>query len=173
MRKAETMRNTQVTLCGKTLMELAIRRRHKDLLDPASVNPEQLASTPTKQDLLDEEIQKLAMRTHLEVQQREDIRRDLAERMKFVPPDLRAVVNVLYWQQDRSKIQQGRKSGKWFKVEIIAVKGSMAVISTGATFFSGKHNQVKELWTHLIWTNFQTRVSEQEHLCCGSLAEVQ
>ena len=36
-----------------------------------------------------EETQKLAMRTHLEVQQREDIRRDLAERMKFVLRDLR------------------------------------------------------------------------------------
>ena len=29
------------------------------------------------------------MKTHLEVQQREDIRRDLAERMKFALPDLR------------------------------------------------------------------------------------
>ena len=68
-------------------------RRPRDLLDPASMNPEQLTSTPTKQDLLDEEIlamdllheaiQKFAMKTHLEVQQREDIRRDLAERMKF------------------------------------------------------------------------------------------
>ena len=52
------------------------------------MNPEQLTSTPTMQDLLNEEIQKLAMRTHLEVhQQREDIRRDLAARMKFVPPE--------------------------------------------------------------------------------------
>ena len=58
------------------------------------MNPEQLTSTPTKQDLVNEEIQKLAMRTHLDVQQREDIRRDLAERMKFVPPDLRAGENV-------------------------------------------------------------------------------
>ena len=53
------------------------------------MNPEQLSSTPNKQDLLNEEIQKLAMRTHLEVQQREDISRHLAERKKFVPPDLR------------------------------------------------------------------------------------
>ena len=29
-------------------------------MDPASMNPEQLTSTPTKQDLLNEEIQKLA-----------------------------------------------------------------------------------------------------------------
>ena len=61
-------------------------RRPRDLLDPASMNPEQLTSTPTKQDFLNEELQKLAMSTHLEVQQREDFRQDLAERMKFVPP---------------------------------------------------------------------------------------
>ena len=58
-------------------------------MDPASLNPEQLTSTSTKQDHLNEKIQNLAMKTHLEVQQREDIRRDLAERMKFVPPELR------------------------------------------------------------------------------------
>ena len=48
-------------------------------MDPASMSPEQLTSTPTKLDVLKEEIQKLAGRTHLEVQQREDIRRYLAE----------------------------------------------------------------------------------------------
>ena len=84
MRKAATVRNTQVTLSGKTPMELAMGRRPRHLMDPASMNPEQLTSTPTKQH-----IQKLAMKTHLEVQQREDIRRDIAESMKFVPPDLR------------------------------------------------------------------------------------
>ena len=116
-------------------MELGMGRRPRDLMDPASMNPEQLTSTPTKHDLLNEEIQKLAMKTHLEIQQREDIRRDLAERMKFVPPDLRTGEHVLYWQEDPSKIQQGRKSGRWLKVEILAVKGSMVVISTGASIF--------------------------------------
>ena len=100
------------------------------------MNPDQLTSTPTKQDLLNEEIQKLAMKTHLEVQQREDIRRDRAERMKFVPPDLRVGEHVcFYWQEEPSKIQQGRKSGRWLKVEILAVKGPMVVISTGASIF--------------------------------------
>ena len=32
--------------------------------------------------------------------------------MKFVPPDLRAGENMCHWQEDPSKIQQGRKSGK-------------------------------------------------------------
>ena len=51
MRKSATVRNTQVTVSGKTL-ELAMVRRPRDLMDPASMNPEQLISTPTKQDLL-------------------------------------------------------------------------------------------------------------------------
>ena len=99
------------------------------------MNQEQLTSTPTKQDLLTEEIQKLAMKTHLEIQQRGDIRRDLAERMKFVPPDLQVGQSVFHWQEDPSKIQQGRKSGKWLKVEIIPIKGTMALFNTGSTVF--------------------------------------
>ena len=99
------------------------------------MNSEQLTSTPTKQDLLNEEIQKMVVKTHFEVQQREDIRRDLAELMKFVPADLRTGENMFCWQEDPSKIQQGRKSGKWLKVEIIAVKDPMALISTSATIF--------------------------------------
>ena len=80
---------------------------------------------------------------HLEVQQREDIRRDLAERMKFVSPDLRAGEHVFYWQEDPSKIQQGRKFGKWMKVEIIAVKRSMAVVNTGATIFQANISKLR------------------------------
>ena len=74
MRNASTVRNTQVTLSVKTPMKLAMGRRPRDLMELAAMNPEQLTSTPTKQDFLKEEIQKLAMRTQLEVQQREDIR---------------------------------------------------------------------------------------------------
>ena len=106
-------------------------------MDPAFMNPEQLTSTPSKQDLLNEENQKLAMKTHLEVQQREDIRRDLAERMKFVPPDLRVGKQMFCWREDPSKIQQGRQSGKWLKVEIIAVKGPHDCYQYWCLHFSG------------------------------------
>ena len=68
-------------------------------------------------------MKKLAMKTHLDVQQREDIRRDRAERVKFVPPDLRVRESVLYWQEDPNEIHQRRKSGTWLKVATIAVKG--------------------------------------------------
>ena len=63
MPQAATVRNTQLTSSRKTPIELAMGRKPTDLLDPASMNPEQLTSTPTKQDLLNEEIQKLAMKT--------------------------------------------------------------------------------------------------------------
>ena len=42
---------------------------------------------------------------------------------------------MFYWQEDPSIIQQGRKSGKWLKVEIVAIMGPMAVINTGSTIF--------------------------------------
>ena len=138
MRKAATVRNTQVTPSGKTPMELAMGKRSRDLMDPASMNPEQLTSTPTKQDLLSEEIQVLVMKTNLEVQQREDFRRDLAEKMAFVPPDLRVEEQVFHWQEDPSKFQQGRQSGTLSIAEIRAVQGSMVIIRIGASVFSSK-----------------------------------
>ena len=54
------------------------------------------------------------MKTHLEIQQREDIRRDPAERMKFVPPDLRTGQHVFYWQEDPNKFQQVGWSFKFY-----------------------------------------------------------
>ncbi len=73
------------------------------------------------------------MKTHLEVQQREDIRRDLAEKMRFVPPNLVPGEKVYYWQEDSSKIKIGKKSGSWIKATIVAVKGSMATINNGTS----------------------------------------
>ena len=68
------------------------------------MNPEQLTSTTTNQDLLNEDVQKLAMRNHLEVQQREDIRRDLAERMKVRSSSRRKCVSLAEQNPARTKI---------------------------------------------------------------------
>ena len=85
----------------------------------------------------------LAMKTHHEVQRREAIRRDLAERMKFVPPDLRVGERVFYWQEDPSKIPQGRNIWKMCEVEIMAVKGIMGVISTGASILQVSASRIR------------------------------
>ena len=134
MRKAARVRNTQVTLSGKRPMESAMGKRPRDFMDPAAMNPEQLTSTPTKQDLLHEEILKLAMMTNLEVRQREDILRDLAERMKCVPPDLRLGKCILLARRSE---QNSATTEIWesLNVGIIAVKGPVVVISTGASIF--------------------------------------
>ena len=46
-------------------------------------------------------------------------------------------------QEDPSKTQQGRKSGKWMKVDISAVEGSMEVISTGASIIQANANKLR------------------------------
>ena len=65
--------------------------------------------------------------------------------MKLVPPDLRVGVSVSYWQDDPSKIQQGRTSGRWLKVEIIAAKHPMPVISTGASISEVNASKLRRL----------------------------
>ena len=82
------------------------------------------------------------MKTRLEVQQREDIRRDLAGRMKFVPPDLRVGESVFYCKKIRATFSKDGRLENGLKVEILAVKGPMVVISTGASIF--QVNETKE-----------------------------
>ena len=50
---------------------------------------------------------------------------------------------MFHWPEDASKIQQGRKSGKWLKVESIAVKGPMTDTSTGATIFQANVSKLR------------------------------
>ena len=58
-----------------------------------------------------------------------------AEGMKFVPQGLNIGEQVFYWREDTSKLQQGRESGKWLKVEIIAVKSVVVVTSIDTSIF--------------------------------------
>ena len=75
------------------------------------------------------------------------------------------------WQEDPSKIQQGRESDKWLKVEILAINGSMAVISTGSTIFQANRSKLRKLSntvdreelrdsrertrSHVLWLSFE------------------
>ena len=55
---------------------------------------------------------------------------------------------MFHWQEDPSKIQQGRKSGKWLCVEIFAVKGPRVVINIGTSMFSGKCQLATKTFGH-------------------------
>ena len=43
----------------------------------------------------------------------------------------------------RARSSKGRKSGKWLKVDIIAVKGRMAVVNTGATILQANMSKLR------------------------------
>ena len=117
--------------------------------------------------------QELAMQTHLEVQQREDIRRDLAERMKFVLPDLRACRRTCVQLARRSE-QNPVRTEIWKMVEggNHCSQGLHGSCQYRCDHASGKHKQAEETIRHWIWKNFRTPVSEQQRLCCGSLVKV-
>ena len=87
--------------------------------------------------------------------------------MKFVPPDLRVGEQMFYWQQDPSKIQKGRKSGKRLKFEIFAVKGTMVVIITGTFILQVNVSKLRRPLDTADLEEQQIRASEQEHLCYG------
>ena len=57
-------------------------------------------------------------------------------------------------------MHQGRNTGKCLKVEIIAVKGPMVVISTGNSFLQLNASKLRRLLDTV-----DLRVREQEHLC--------
>ena len=86
-----------MNLSGKTPMEMAMGRKPRG----PSFRESRTAKLSRASSV--GKFNKLDMKTHLEVQQREDIRRDLAERMKFVPPDLRARETVFTGKKIQAK----------------------------------------------------------------------
>ena len=127
MRKEATMRNTQVTLSGKTPVELALGKKPRDLIDFAFMKSRRADIYTNRTGLTQLE---LAMKTHSEVQQREDTRRDLAEGIKFVASrSSGGRTSVLL---ARTSEKNSARTNIWkivFKVEIIAVKGLHGCLS--------------------------------------------
>ena len=110
------------------------------------------------------------MKTHLQVQQREDTRRDLAKEMKFVPPDLRVGEQVFYWQEDPSKISA--RTNIWKMVlrwRPLLSRAAMVVIKTVTSILQVN---VSKLRRRLDTVDLEEAPpSEQEHLCYGFLVK--
>ena len=64
------------------LIEIAFGRRPPDILNLENMLPQQLAVDVTKQDKLNDIIQKEALKSHLEARQGVDLRRDLIARLR-------------------------------------------------------------------------------------------
>ena len=144
IRKAASARNTSVTRSGKTPLELAFGRRPRDLLDVSTMDPQQLTTNRTEVDKTNEEIQKLAMKIHLEVIQQEDLRRDLAASLRFVDGPFFPGDRVYFWQDDPSGIRQGRNLGQWIKARVVAVDGSIVSIDTGTQLLRVNQSKLKK-----------------------------
>ena len=99
------------------------------------------------------------MRTHLDVEQREDIRRDLAERMKLVPPDLRPGEDVFHWQE--------HPGGNH------CCQGPHGCHQYWHDNFPGKRKQAKETFGHRGFGRTSELARANRSTCgCGSIVKV-
>ena len=108
-------RNNAVTYGGKTPLEIATGRRPPDVIDLENMMPKQLASEPSLDQQCDNQLRELAQKAHLEARQREDLRRDLAQRLRSSDGPFTAGEGVWYWDRDASKI----RGGEWVKARVI------------------------------------------------------
>jgi hypothetical protein len=97
-------------ISGRTPIELAFGRRPPDLLDYETANPEELTTDPLTKDKLDREIRKLALKTHLQARQQEDLRQDLARNVRPSDGPFSPSERVFFWEKDESKFKD---SGRW------------------------------------------------------------
>ena len=65
----------------------------------------------TPLDQMDQTLQKLAMKSYLEANQRADLRRDIAARLLPTEGPFLTGDSVYSWQIDKSKIKHGTTSG--------------------------------------------------------------
>ena len=81
VKKAAWARNSTATYAGTTPLELAFGRRPRDVVIIVNSIPSQLTAELSPSELTDKQLQTLAMKSYLEVRQRDDVRRDLAQRL--------------------------------------------------------------------------------------------
>ena len=118
-------RNNQLTLSGMTPIELALGRRPPDLLDAENESPEQLTTDPLETDRRDQLVKKLALKSHLEARQQEDLRNDLARNVRPSEGPFEPGTRNFYWEKDHSKIKD---TGKWNRGRVVIQKGPMVTI---------------------------------------------
>eukprot|EP00971_Amphidinium_carterae_P080839 1599189-Amphidinium_carterae.1 len=103
-------RNTQLTISGYSPVELATGRRPPDQLDLELLTPEQLSTTPLRVDETIAHLRRLSIKSHLEVRQNQDNKRDLARRLQPSDGPLESGERVFVWIQDSSKFKD---RGRW------------------------------------------------------------
>jgi hypothetical protein len=139
-------RNNQLTISGRTPLELSYGRRPPGLLDVETMNPEQLSIEPLEDDRLDVELKRLALKSHLEARQLNDLRLDLARNVRPSDGPYQPGDRVFYWNQDKSKI---KGKGEWIRGKVLVQTGPMVTIEAMNTVM--KVNQSKIRREHDEW----------------------
>ena len=103
----------------KNPVELVFGRKPRDIVTIENSSPEQLSVLVSALDQMDQTLQKLAMKYYLEARQHADLRRDIAARPLPTEGPFSASDRVYYWQVDKSKIEHGTTSGRWFKARVL------------------------------------------------------
>ena len=84
------------------------------------------------------------MKAHLEVVQQEDLRRDLADSLRLIPGTFAPGDRVFFWQEDPSRIKQGKKLGVWIRARVVAVDGAEVTIDTGHTLLRLSRSKLRK-----------------------------
>ena len=83
-----------------------------------NADPGQLSEPPTDDQQKNDVLQRLALKAHIEAQQLQDLRRDIASRLRPSEGPFSAGERVFYWDQDHSKI----KSGRWCRAKVVGLR---------------------------------------------------
>ena len=123
-------RNTQLTIRGYSLLEIATGRRPPDLLDIETADPAQLSVEPLAEDRTQQELQRLALKAHQEARQSADLRHDMAQRTMPSDGPYKPGDKVFVWS---APVNVGAmpikskafKNERWIRGTVISQEGSM------------------------------------------------
>jgi hypothetical protein len=115
-------------------------------MDFQTLDPAALSEDPLAEDLTNMQIQRLAIRAHLEAKQLQDLRRDIARNLRpsdgpYSPGD-----KVFFWEKDHSKIKD---TGRWVRGRVLGQPGSMVTIETDKAVVRINQSKVrrdKDIW---------------------------
>ena len=139
---AALARNLSVTYGGVCPLELAFGRRPAELIQLDTALPNQLGE-PTVEDLTAQQLRDLSQKTYIEARQSEDIRRDLAGKLRLSSKPIKVGDRALYWVEDLSKVKaDGSKAGVWIKGEVL--EGGMVALDLGTCIVKVNISKVRK-----------------------------
>ena len=146
VQKCVWARNNQLTVSGKTLLELVFGRRLLPFMDFETLDPAALSEDPLAEDLTNMQIQRLAIRAHLEAKQLQDLRRDIARNLRPSDGPYSPGEKIFFWEKDHSKIKD---TGRWVRGRVLGQPGSMVTIETDKAVVRINQSKVrrdKDIW---------------------------